>query len=228
MKITMLKTLTTLTIILFTFTSYQAYANYFFGNTKIENENFDNATVQGGANLKNIHLQSLTVHGALKFNDLKIHDHLHVEGSASGEKLNCNIFNVNGSLTGQNITSSSATIHGALSVHSLTVTNDLKVNGSLIGHSIVVSGKTSVSGTLSALNSNFKDIEIESHKATFENSNARNILIKSVKTRPQTLTLKGLSTISGDIIFESGDGIIHASKNVKISGNIKGARVIRE
>ncbi|MEY3197370.1 MAG: hypothetical protein RLZZ59_741 [Pseudomonadota bacterium] len=196
------------------------------GNSKLENATLENATMEGGAHLSNMRFKSLTVHGALNFTDLKVHQNLHIDGSVRGAKLNCISLNVNGAMKGTNITTTSAKIHGSMDANTLSVTTDLNVDGALTGENLFVEGKTRVSGVVNVINSRFKDMVIESNIATFNNSNAKNITIKAVMARPQKLYLKGYSK-AHDVIFESGDGEIYLDKNAQILGNVKGAKIIR-
>lgn len=194
----------------------------------VSHSKLNGEVITGNASLKRELYESLTVAGALDFNQLKIEKDLTVSGSAKGKFLKCEKFVVSGTFTGESIQAKSGEVSGSLECSKLTVAEDLAVSGSLTGEEIKISGKTSISGNLDASKSEFADIEIASATGTLLDSTAQNILVKKTNDESQKMHLKGKSTIKGDIIFESGNGKVIIGAESKVIGKIQGASIVKE
>ena len=188
----------------------------------------DAPVMAGNARLEKLSYDSLTIAGALDFNNLTIEKTLTVEGSANGNSLKCNKFIVNSSFTGKNIQAQNGEVNGTLVCDTVTIDEDLTVNGSLSGKKIKVSGKTKVDGNLDASKSSFSDIEVATtYRITLTSSKAKNIFVKKSKYESQRIYLEGRTIIEGNIIFESGNGKVLVSRKAKIMGEVQGASVVR-
>lgn len=172
---------------------------------------------------------SLTVNGALNFDDLKIEKMLNVNGYAGGKSLSCDNFIINGALEADEVHAKTGTVNGSLQGNSIHIENDLTVHGSLEGSKIKVFGKTEIYGAISASNSTFDDIEISSSEAEFKGTTTNNITFKKPRKveRIQKITLKNQSIVKGDIVFESGKGEVYMSGDSKVLGTIKGGTIVQ-
>lgn len=166
--------------------------------------------INGKATLSHKKLDSVQVNGTLKFNKLIVHEKLYVNGSIKGQKLKCKILDINGLFNGEFVEA-----------------EEVSVLGTFMGNKINISGKTSIFGLLNVSESSFADITVNGENIILKNSTANNIYVKknTSKGTSQELTLAGKSTISGDVTFESGKGIINLSKDAKILGKITGAEI---
>ncbi len=191
--------------------SQNVYANSISGDVNLINSKLETITVKGNQSFKNSQFKSLTAYGTLNFDNIIIDETLKVDGAANGKILACKAFHVNGALNVQNLKSSEAIVKGAFN-----------------GEDVVITGKTIIEGELNAKNSSFQDIEIKSTKSSLDDSTAHNILVNPTKNKPQKIILKGNTVISGDIVFEAGDGEVHVGDKVKIKGHVKGAKVIHD
>lgn len=168
-------------------------------------------TINGNARLYDITFESLRINGSLKFRNLSVKEKLYVNGSAVGKKLKCKRLKINGSFNGINIEATEGS-----------------VNGSLKGSNITIPEKVKISGKMLATNSNFGDIEIKGNEIKLTNSKTKNILVKKTGITPQKLELKKKSIVSGNVVFEAGNGQIYLSGGSKIQGIVKGATIVKK
>ncbi len=169
-----------------------SYGDNISGSAKLSNHSFENLTVSGSANLK----------------DLKIDKDLVVSGS----------------VTAVNMTADNISVSGSASLEKIKVKNNLEVSGSISGSNVTVTGKTKVSGGMTISEGDFSDIEISAKRLKLVNSKAHNILLLDSDSK-QKLKLKN-SIVSGDVIFESGEGEIYLDNNSKILGKVEGGNII--
>ncbi|MBS0287656.1 MAG: hypothetical protein JSR17_10190 [Proteobacteria bacterium] len=120
--------------------------------------------------------------------------------------------------------------------------NVLSVNGNVKFNTVVVSGPATVNGKVTAEKSDFKNTltihgHLDAKETTFgkkititnvetdlENCKVTDILVQKSGNEAQKLSLKGTS-VSGDITFESGKGVIEQDDKSSIGGKVTGAQV---
>lgn len=161
--------------------------------------------------LHNKKYKSLTISGALEFNNLKVANKLTVNGGITGSNLQCKDLVVHGHIAGKDLTiSGNATLHGNSELSSS------KVHGSMV-----------VMGKLDASKCHFQDIKIHTNKSKLADTTARNITVEKNQNKLddiQELELIGKTIIKGDITFKSGNGKLVKEKDVVIEGKVEGLK----
>ncbi len=175
------------------------------GPAKLYLKILDNLEVNGFATLELVQAKSVTVHGPLKFSRLRVENALDVTGPVNGHKGEF------GSLK----------VLGPVDVNYVR-TGSLQVSGPVTATNIEVSKQTEVFGPLTVTDGHFENITVTADTITLENVTAKDITIKPTKEPEQVLILKGNSKISGNILFESGHGVLQHDDQVMIHGTVSG------
>ena len=155
---------------------------------------------------QNVYADSIS--GDIDLKNSKL-DTMNVSGSASFQNMHFKSLDVSGSLNFENLTITEALHVSGAAKGKILKCKSLDVSGTFNGEDITINGKTVISGELNTKNSSFQDIEIKSSKSTLKNSTAHNIIVQPTTDKPQKLILKGSTIISGDVVFQSGDGEVH-------------------
>lgn len=107
----------------------------------------------------------------------------------------------------------------------------LNIQGEANLRDTVVSGETSIIGSLKTHSSTFeKPIAICTKKALFTHSKLDSITVRkepSYKGK-QIIEIKQGTIVSGPIHFESGKGEVHIDPSSRIEGKVTGGKVIRK
>ena len=190
----------------------------------------DTTTINGSTTLKDTAFESLSINGSLNFRKLEIKKDLNVNGSVDGTKLKCRKLNVNGSLRGEKVKVEYAKVKGSLFVKDFHVKHDLEVEGGVQAIDIAVAGKTRIDGDLSATDGEFSAIEVMNTKTYLNKCKVKDIVVKKIahSNKIQKLDLIEGTIVSGDVIFESGEGEIYLSNDSIIKGTVKGAQIIKD
>ena len=183
----------------------------------------DQLVINGSTHLNKAEYDTLNVNGNLTFNHLIIKNSIVINGSVQGENLTCATFQSHGSVDINGLQAFSIVSSGSFKGNTITVTNASKFNGEVDikkGH--------------------LQDLQIASTTPTFIDTEIHgNILIKKAKEgwdffgfashalSTQVLTLKGQTSVSGDISFEE-DGEVHLIDGAKVEGKITNAKVIQK
>jgi hypothetical protein len=196
-------------ILLATTLVFSANADTFNGPTKLSsNSKLTNITIYGPANLDQIQTDSITVTGPAEFEDITTSQGIEVTGPTKGK----------------NIKSSSLTVTGPLKVENLS-TNSLVVMGPTKLEHSTINGSTTITGPLKAKDSKFNDITVTAGEIELKKSLVKSILVKKdLAYSTQVLTLNS-TMVSGDVIFESGQGKIILENGSKIQGTVTGAKI---
>jgi predicted acyltransferase (DUF342 family) len=103
--------------------------------------------------------------------------------------------------------------------------NYLEVNGSLIGSKIKMNGDAVINGYIKARESNFKDVKVYSDTVEFQKSKIKTLLIKNTSKPEEKVILDDYSTVTGDITFDSGKGVVILQNGSKVLGKINGGYI---
>lgn len=183
-----------------------ASGEVFNGPTDLSLKIYDTLTINGPAKLKLIKGSSLEVHGTLEFHRLAI------SGKAS----------VTGTMTGDHGKFGQLTVVGPMTVDHM-ICEDLTVTGPVTADSVVINNNTNIIGPLDARQSDFKNLTVNAEKIILDDVDVETITITGDQ-KNQTLVLKGKTTVTRDITFTSGTGIIQKEgSKVVVKGNVKGA-----
>ncbi len=183
-----------------------AQAQDYFGPTNLNNTNIGESKITGPANLRNVKADSLSVMGPTQFTHLTVTGATELTGPVnSSEQGTFGQLKVTGPLDVKQITANTLSVTGPVKIKESTITGD-----------------TEVVGPLSAEKSKFGDITVTADTVTLTDADVHNIIVKNDHGQKQTLYLKKAS-VSGNITFESGRGLVVKSKDSDIKGDVKGA-----
>ncbi len=132
----------------------------------------------------------------------------------------------NGMVTVNGTTVTGATIvNGLLSAEDASFTS-LDVNGSTNLIQCTVNADAAIKGTLSASSTKFQGkLEIYSNSTRFINSKVSGDLhILHTEPKQQIVYLDNFSEVTGDVIFDDGDGEVIVRGSSKINGKVIGGR----
>ena len=136
--------------------------------------------------------------------------------------------------------------NGTANLNGTTVTGDTIVNGTLHSHGAKlarvdvngsacikdsqVSQTAMINGTLKSQHSTFaSDIRLGSTLSTLDHTNTVNIDVTADSSgHDQLIYVSDASTVQGDITFNSGKGIVYLSKDSKITGQVRGGKIINK
>ncbi len=134
----------------------------------------------------------------------------------------------------------SLTINGKADLEDIKVTNNLIVKGALeaedcIFNNVTVHGKvsvedTKVSGVMKILGTadfeecDLQHVEIASKEIELEECNVTSIVVKETSDNQQLVILDDTS-VSGNITFEKGDGLVEVKGTSEVKGKIIGGSV---
>ncbi|MDF2940675.1 MAG: hypothetical protein K0R66_1317 [Gammaproteobacteria bacterium] len=130
---------------------------------------------------------------------------------------------VNGPLTLSNATVSSITVNGPLDANSSQISS-VTVNGKVTLNNSKVNTLT-VNGTLESLGSTISSVEANGD-LYFTNSTVGNITIDQSPTYGSyKIYLQSGTAVSGNIVFQEGNGMVYQAPGVKLTGTVTGAKV---
>lgn len=191
----------------------------FKGITELSSRNFKDLKIDGAATLNSISVDALTVTGALNFNQLKVANKTEISGATSGENGRFQDLIIHGTFWGAKIQIEN------LEVDKETALEDFKITGN-----------TNIHAPLKAKNGSFNNIDSAETPIALYNVTVNNIHVKMKqrsqnntdenKTNNNEVKLAGNTIVSGNITFESGDGIVFIrDKTASLKGKIIGGKL---
>lgn len=122
-------------------------------------------------------------------------------------------------------------INGSLVSKHVTFESDLEANGTASLIDSKVTGNAVFSGTVSAKNSMFTNsIHLLANKSEFDHCQIDNLTIQAlpIKNSVQKIWLTNGTTLTGDILFQSGVGKVYVDATSVIKGHVIGGIVIHQ
>lgn len=118
-------------------------------------------------------------------------------------------------------------INGTLHMIGSILKGTLNMNGTIQANECQIDGLATINGMLEAQKTTFNGgISISSDKITFNESSVKgDITVRKSHQRHQVMVLSNSSVISGNVVFEAGQGIIQLSGGSRIEGQVRGAVV---
>lgn len=163
----------------------------------------------GPTELTSQQFKDLTVQGPLNFNGLQVQNKTEIFGPFSGENGVFNDLMVHGTCWGAKIQINH------LEVDSETALEDFKV-----------SGNVNIHAPLKAKNGRFNNIDAAQTPIALYNVTVNNITIKGKQNDIHEVKLAGNTVVSGNITFESGNGIVFIrDKTAILKGKIIGGHL---
>jgi hypothetical protein len=191
----------------------------FIGPTVLSAQAFQALNIQGSATLSSITAHTLTITGPLNFKQLQVKNKTEISGATSGENGEFNNLIIHGTFWGSKIQIEN------LEVDQETVLEDFKI-----------SGDTTIDAPLKAKNGSFNNINATETPIALYNVTVNSILVKNKKnkqdsidndnTKSNEVKLAGNTVVSGNITFESGDGLVFIrDKTAVLKGKIIGGKL---
>lgn len=187
----------------------EVQAKSFTGVTTLEHQALQEASFVGPTELNSITAKSLSVMGPLQFNHLEVEKDIVILGPVTNSEHGVfGSLEITGPFNAKNIVCSKLDATGPVDVTDLTV-----------------SGEATMTGPLKARKSTFQNLTIWADEISLEDVKTNDILVKKDEKKKQVLHLKGKTVVTGNITFESRNGMVEQGPDVKIQGAIKGATV---
>lgn len=188
------------------------HAQTFYGPTHLKDQKFDSLSIFGPADLTKVTADSITVNGALAFDDLTVQKKLEVFGPAEGKNSN----------VGEIV------VAGPLQLEGCKV-KSFNVAGPFRAKQLIVENASTFIGPFEVLDSQLQDLSITADKASFANTQVKNIVMKKNNDpQDQEISLSGTSVVTGNITFESGKGKVTVANTAKIKGKINGGTLSQQ
>lgn len=133
---------------------------------------------------------------------------------------------INGRLDAKEAKFKGLVVNGDAELKKVQISGPVNVNGKLELEECQLADSLHVYGYLKAKDAAFaKMVTVNSSKATFEDSVLNGLTVqKNDSKEPQVIELKK-TKINGNIVFESGNGIVNMDSDSALSGEVKGGTV---
>lgn len=200
------------------FYSSMAGATTFNGPTELYSKEFKDLNINGPSKLDGLKADSLKVNGPLKFTELKIKGKTEISGPCKGEDGEFENVVIHGPFEGRKIKANSLDVNGPVDIEDFKITGDVNING-----------------PLKAKHGSFKDINaahtpIQLYSVTVNNINVKKEDSKKVSTNNNDtnneIKLAGDTIVSGNITFESGNGVVFIrDKTAQLKGKVIGGKI---
>lgn len=174
----------------------------------------DILTLSGSTVLRNKKMRALNVNGKLEFHNINVTQDAHVigptENSDHGKFGNLEIMGT--------------------FIASDVKTQQLKVTGNVKLWNLNVTNNTHIIGSFHATNAYLNNLYVFGSDILLTNVHVESIVIQKMDNaqRPQVLTLRGKTTVTGNITFSSGKGIIEMGPHVIIEGTISRGTIVKK
>jgi hypothetical protein len=191
-----------------------AEATTFNGPTELLSQELKELNINGPARLNAIKADSLKVNGSLYFNELKIKGKTEVSGPCNGEE---------GEFT-------NIVVHGPVEVSKIKA-ESLDVDGPVTIEDFKIKGDVNINGPLKAKNGSFNDLNtvhtpVQLYSVTVNNINVKKDRGHNKSDNANEIKLAGNTVVSGNITFESGDGIVFIrDKTAQLKGKVIGGKI---
>lgn len=192
------------------------------GPTELSSQEFKELNINGPSTLHAIQADSLTVNGPLNFIKLKVKGKIEVSGPCSGVDGEFLDVVVHGPFEGTKISAENLNVDGPVALEDFNIKGDLNING-----------------PLKAKVGSFKDINTVQTPVALYDVTVNNIHVKKDSgfvsaNNPKSegygqnneIKLAGKTIVSGNITFESGDGVVFIrDKTAQLKGKIIGGKI---
>lgn len=170
--------------------------------------------------------QSINSFGAQEISNLTI-TKLNHSGSLEMTNSTIEAFAIiNGKLEAKNTVFSELTVNGDAELDSSQVQGNVAINGNLEADGSAFNGPVLIHGHIGAESSQFLNIiTLHGNQAEFEECSLNKIIVqRSQNKTPQIIYLED-TAVTGDIIFEQGNGIVMIDGNSTVLGKVQGGEI---
>lgn len=194
-------------------------ADTFNGPTELSSQEFKELTINGPARLNKIKAGTLTVNGPINFNELKVSGDTKVEGPFSGEDGEFSNLLVRGPFWGSKLKLKNLKVEGDAALEDFSITGNIDVNGPLKVKNGSCHDISSAHTPIALYNVKVNNINVKKNSDTDKSSETNASDTNEIK-------LAGDTVVSGNITFDSGDGIVFIrDKTVQFKGKIIGGKL---
>ncbi len=190
------------------------------GPTDLSSQEFKELNIHGPSKLSEIKADSLRINGPLNFNQLKVKGKTEISGPTSGEEGEFKDLLIHGTFWGNKIKIENLQVDGDVTIEHFNINGDVNINGPLKAKNGTFSNITNVYAPVALYNVVVNNIYIkkdsnQNHKESDQNNNAQN-----------EVKLAGETIVSGNITFESGDGVVFIrDKTSQLKGKVIGGKI---
>lgn len=178
----------------------------FNGPTDLSWKLYDSLSINGPSKLKKVKANSIEIKGPLQFHSLAVAGKAEVIGDINGDNGKFGQLNVTGSMNVDHVICEELSVKGPVTAVYLDVKNHADIDGELNAH-----------------HSKFKSLAVKADKIILDEVILDSLVVRKGQ-KNQILVLQGPTIVNGDIVFESGDGVVQVgSLEVRIKGTVKGA-----
>lgn len=196
-------------------------ANTYNGPTELSSQTFKELIINGPANLNKIKADSLTVKGLFNFSQLKVKGDTEISGPTSGEEGEFANVIIHGSFWGSKIKVANLDVDGDVTIEDFKISGNVNINGPL-------KAKKGSFNDINAVNTPIAlyDVTVNNITVKKDNNKDSNTNAKSDDGNSNEIKLAGNTIVSGNITFESGDGIVFIrDKTAQLKGKIIGGKI---
>lgn len=137
-------------------------------------------------------------------------------------------FGVTGAVNASNAVFNKVGCLGNIQIKDSAVNGFFDTTGLVTAENVSFHNKLRNIGILTAVDSNFADaIEITTTQLSFKNSTTKNITVHRDEHPAPKVYLQMHSLVDGNIVFESGDGVVIESEGSEVKGKVVGGTIVK-
>jgi cytoskeletal protein CcmA (bactofilin family) len=226
------------------------------GSSTFADVTFDQLKTSGSSTLTRVVVNDLTCSGSCKFTDLTVRGHFTGSGSRRGTGLTANTCDFSGSTGLQDAVLESLTLSGSLTATRVSIAKDCQTSGSCEADELMVEGFMNSSGRLTLRNSTVHELQCSSKAKLYDTTVNGSVTVAQTNSSRSgwqtdiswlrwlfslfsfrndsddeddihTLYIYGTTKITGDVTFESGDGVVYCDSKAEVLGVVHGGKIIK-
>lgn len=207
------------------------HASTFNGATEISSQDFKELVINGPAKLNQITADSFTNNGPVNFTRLTVKGKTKISGPTSGEEADFEDLTIHGPFWGSKVTIANLYVDGDVALEDFKVKGTVNINGPLKAKNGSFNNINAVYEPVALYNVNVNNITIKDNKIKSKKGNTskdNNDKDKSTNENEENYQIKlaGNTVVSGNITFESGNGIVFVrDKTAQIKGKVIGGKI---
>lgn len=199
-----------------------ARATDFNGPIELSSEKFKELNINGPSTLHAIKADTLTVNGSLNFIQLSVKGKTEISGPCSGVDGEFADAVIHGPFEGTKINSESLHVDGPTALEDFKIKGNVKINGPLKAKVGSFKNIDSVQTPVALYDVKVNNINVPKDSRMNKDDNADN----DGYAKNNEIKLAGKTIVSGDITFESGNGIVFIrDKTAQFKGKVIGGKI---
>lgn len=200
-------------------------ATSFNGPTELSDKEFNELKINGPSRLINIKADSLILKGPANFTRIKVKGKSEISGASSGEEGEFSNLTIHGSFWGSKIEAKNLHVDGETALEEFKISDNVTINGPLKAKNGSFNNINAVNAPVALYNVTVNNITVKKRgrdedsdddKNDNNNGNGKNNEVK----------LAGNTVVSGNITFESGNGVVFIrDKTAQLKGKVIGGKI---